>query len=196
VYSVADKYDASEFSLFYPDLLPIVLQQCEVSPAGIHGVDHWARVLENGLILSTQTGADRRIIELFAMFHDSKRMNDGPDLAHGFRGALFAQSLRGRYFELNDKDFHMLFEACRDHTMGHTKANITVQTCWDADRLDLARVGVVPNPKYLCTDAAKVSSLVTWATLRSLDRVMPVTLKKYGWSCPSTRNAQIELVSG
>ena len=28
-------------------------------------------------------------------------------------------------------------------------------TCWDPDRLDLGRVGITPNPRYLCTDAAK-----------------------------------------
>jgi hypothetical protein len=33
--------------------------------------------------------------------------------------------------------------------------DITVQTCWDADRLDLPRVGIQPLPQFLCTEAAK-----------------------------------------
>jgi uncharacterized protein len=30
-----------------------------------------------------------------------------------------------------------------------------VATCWDADRLDIGRVGIVPNSKYLFSDEAK-----------------------------------------
>jgi uncharacterized protein len=33
--------------------------------------------------------------------------------------------------------------------------DVTVMTCWDADRLDLGRVHMVPESQYLCTDAAK-----------------------------------------
>jgi uncharacterized protein len=33
--------------------------------------------------------------------------------------------------------------------------NITVQTCWDADRLDLGRVGIKPDPKRLFTEEGK-----------------------------------------
>jgi uncharacterized protein len=45
--------------------------------------------------------------------------------------------------------------------------NITVQTCWDADRLDLGRVGTTPDPRYLCTAAAKQSDIIEWALRRS-----------------------------
>jgi uncharacterized protein len=30
-----------------------------------------------------------------------------------------------------------------------------VQTCWDADRLDLGRVGIIPRPDRLCTEEAR-----------------------------------------
>ena len=38
----------------------------------------------------------------------------------------------------------MLEEACRLHTNGQREADVTIQTCWDADRLDLLRVGTHP----------------------------------------------------
>lgn len=47
-------------------------------------------------------------------------------------------------------------------------ADITVQTCWDADRLDLGRVGIRPDPDRLCTSAAKESDLLEWAYARSV----------------------------
>ena len=52
--------------------------------------------------------------------------------------------------------------------MGLTRGDITVITCWDADRLDLGRVRKRPNPKYLCTEFAKQKSTIEWAYKRSL----------------------------
>jgi uncharacterized protein len=43
---------------------------------GTHGVGHWARVLENGLRLADATGAVVGVVHLFAVFHDSRRVNE------------------------------------------------------------------------------------------------------------------------
>jgi uncharacterized protein len=56
-----------------------ILRGYELRPRGFHGVVHWARLLENGLKLAEATGADRTIVPLFALFHDSRRVNDGSD---------------------------------------------------------------------------------------------------------------------
>jgi uncharacterized protein len=45
--------------------------------------------------------------------------------------------------------------------------DVTVMTCWDADRLDLGRVGMVPEAQYLCTDAAKHDGVLKKANHRS-----------------------------
>ncbi len=29
----------------------------------------------------------------------------------------------------------------------------TIQSCWDADRLDLGRVGIIPNKRFLSDEA-------------------------------------------
>src|SRR5690606_2271394 len=117
--------------------------------AGYHGVTHWARVLENGTRLAAVTGAKLEVVQLFAVFHDSRRVNEGWDDHHGRRGAEFARQLRGEFFELPDDDVDLLTHACNHHTDGTTEGDITVQTCWDADRLDLGRVGIRPHPSYL-----------------------------------------------
>ncbi len=46
-------------------------------------------------------------------------------------------------------------------------------TCWDADRLDLGRVGIMPEPSRLCTAAAKRSDLLKWADGRACFGVVP-----------------------
>ena len=37
---------------------------------------------------------------------------------------------------------------------------IKVQTCWDADRLDLGRVGIYPDAQFLCTNTAKYPAFI------------------------------------
>lgn len=59
----------------------------------------------------------------------------------------------------------MLREACIGHSDGHIKAVPTVQACWDADRLDLGRVGIIPTARYLCTDVAREPTRIGPASL-------------------------------
>jgi uncharacterized protein len=158
------------------DLKPIVhaiLEHYALPWDGTHGIAHWARVLENGLRLALVTGANVDIVQLFAIFHDSRRANEGTDDGHGRRGADLAAQLRGDSFDLPDKDFDLLFHACVHHTDGLTEGDVTIQTCWDADRLDLGRVGICPQPKRLCTAAAKSPDILKWADGRGAFLVIP-----------------------
>lgn len=134
---------------------------------GIHGVGHWARVWENGMRLAAETGADGEVVGYFALFHDACRFGEGTDPDHGRRGAALAASWRGRHFEMDETAFGLLYTACAQHTDGLTAGDITVQTCWDADRLDLARVGIWPNPSLLCTPVAKRKEILAWASERA-----------------------------
>jgi uncharacterized protein len=135
---------------------------------GVHGIRHWTRVRENGHRLARHTGANKQVVELFAFLHDCCRENDRSDPGHGERAAEFAQALRGTLLHLSDDDFTLLFEAIRDHEAGRTRGDVTVLTCWDADRLDLGRVRKRPNPRYLGTEFARRKSTIEWAYKRSL----------------------------
>lgn len=135
---------------------------------GIHGVQHWGRVRTNALMLAHATGANARVAELFAIFHDSCRLNDGYDPAHGQRGAEKALALHGRYFDASSWELELLVEACIGHSDGGLDADVTVQVCWDADRLDLGRVGITPDPTRLCTPTAQSAKVIDWAYQRSI----------------------------
>jgi uncharacterized protein len=128
-----------------PIILHAVLEGYALPWGGDHGVAHWARVLENGLRLARETSADVEVVRLFAVLHDSRRVNEATDPEHGPRAAEFARSLRGRLFDLSDHEFHLLHRACAGHTHERTHPDVTIQTCWDADRLDLGRVGITPR---------------------------------------------------
>jgi uncharacterized protein len=152
-------------------LLETIRRDFALSLGGIHGEVHWARVRENGLHLARRTGADIEIVELFAYLHDSKRQNDGWDQDHGHRAAEFAKTLDGSMLELPARKLERLVYACAYHSDGMTEADITIQTCWDADRLDLGRIGVEPDPRRLCTPAAQDPDVIEWAFRRSQRQV-------------------------
>lgn len=134
------------------DLWPLVAGQFHSPGYSVHGPDHWRRVERNALLLATRTGADIAVVRLFALFHDSRRENDGWDDGHGARGAEYAATLRATAFDLSDEQFALLHEACVWHTEGEHHDDPTIATCWDADRLDLGRVDVIPDPKFMSTE--------------------------------------------
>ena len=151
------------------ELIRNIRRQYRLPWDGIHGVSHWARVRETGLRLAAPSGVSPAVVELFAVFHDACRLNNGRDPEHGRRGAELAAALRETLIHLADKEFSLLQTACIDHTKGLMAADITIQTCWDADRLDLGRVGIVPDPAWLCTYAARDPDLIRWTIERSRD---------------------------
>ena len=118
----------------------------------IHGIEHWHQVEYNGMMLALRTGADIDIVRLFAIFHDSKRFDDGHDPEHGERGAEFAKECReAKLFEIDDARFEKLYHACKFHTHERSNDDPTISTCYDADRLDLGRVGFPQDPEKVAT---------------------------------------------
>ncbi len=150
------------------DILQAIFEGYALSLDGEHGPRHWGRVLVNGRRLAEDTGTDLRVVEMFALFHDSRRKNEEIDNGHGKRGAKLAKTLHeAGALGLTDDQFDLLYNACAHHTGGKVKAHPTIQTCWDADRLDLGRVWITPKPRYLCTSAAKNPKMIEWAEERS-----------------------------
>jgi uncharacterized protein len=154
-------------------LIHRIISGYELPLDGVHGLSHWARVLETGLRLADETGANRRVVSLFAVFHDARRRNEEIDDGHGGRGATLARELRADWLEISDAEFALLETACIHHTDGTVDGDITVQTCWDADRLDLWRVYITPRDKYLCTPAARDHRIREWAQKRSVTNYTP-----------------------
>ena len=48
----------------------------------------------------------------------------------------------------------ILYKACAGHTGGRNPCCDTVACCWEADRLDLRRVDIVPDLQWFYSDAA------------------------------------------
>lgn len=125
----------------------------------VHGVEHWMQVEKNGILLAPQTGADITVVRLFAIFHDCRRLDDCYDGEHGLRGAEFAKKCREeKIFELDDVLFGKLYRACQLHTSTPRTGDATIDTCFDADRLDLGRVGFKLDAQKMATEwGAKIA---------------------------------------
>lgn len=123
----------------------------------IHGPSHWLIVSRNGIDLAGLTpGADPLVAYLFGLIHDAKRFDDGRDSEHGPRAAVFAQELHAEgLFRLEKERLDLLVTACDTHTTARTTLDPTLGVCYDADRLDLWRIGIEPHPNFLSTEAAK-----------------------------------------
>ena len=155
-------------SLITQRLIEFARSEFRLDWDGIHGAPHWSRVRHNGLLLAEHTGANTRVVENFAFIHDLGRENDHRDPGHGIRAAAIAESIAGDLIDLSEHELQLLKEACCGHSDGHIVADVTVMTCWDADRLDLGRVGIRPDPARLCNDAARHPKVLSEAYERSV----------------------------
>lgn len=121
----------------------------------LHGISHWDRVYDYGKQL-VAPGVDPLVVALFAYLHDSCRTGDGYDTSHGPRAAEWIDSLRETYLKpLSDEQIRLLKEACRLHTTTQKTGNPTVDACFDADRLDLWRADIIPDPEKMATEKGR-----------------------------------------
>ena len=147
--------DATDQVIDFANLWRVVSGQFPLGKDSDHGPEHWKRVEANGLLLAKETGADLTVVRLFALLHDSRRENEFTDPEHGRRGSSYARELRDIHFKINDTQFDLLETACTWHTETTHHRDPTIGTCWDADRLDLGRVGIIPDPRYMSTDLGR-----------------------------------------
>jgi uncharacterized protein len=134
-----------------------VIFNFQCSLASIHGPSHWKRVERNGLQIATDNGADQDVVKLFAVLHDARRFDDDEDIMHGDRAAKYAETMRaaGKLSDLDDGRFNLLQDALRRHAHGGITDSPTIGACWDADRQDLWRVGIIPATSLMSTDAGR-----------------------------------------
>ena len=157
-------------SVVTQDYIDFLAKNFRLSHNGHHGLEHWMRVLINGRLLAEGNGADIEVVEHFALLHDVMREDENIDLYHGPRAADFIKTITGQWVKLNEHQLYQLIQACSYHSVGRLDRDVTIQTCWDADRLDLGRVGITPKSLYLGSNLAKDQNFIEMAYMRSKKR--------------------------
>ena len=131
----------------------------------IHGLTHWKNVEKNGMLLARDNPeVNRRVVRLFAYLHDHQRTGDGYDNLHGPAAAEALIDISGSLLsDLSEDEFEMLYLACKIHTrQSYPTGNATIDCCLDADRLDLTRVGITPDPERMLTEKGKSLAEELW----------------------------------
>lgn len=138
-------------------LLAAVRERSTNLGSHVHGDVHWRTVGANGLwIADAVAGVDRTVVFLFALLHDAMRENDWKDPEHGKRAAVLAGDLHDEgLIAVSIALLDTLRYACHEHTNGLVSDDPTVGACWDADRLDLPRVGKTPLPELFSTHVGR-----------------------------------------
>lgn len=146
-----------QFEVLLNDVIDIATPHVVEHLSGVHGVRHWRTVRTNGLLLADATkGADHEVVEVFAAVHDSQRLNDWHDPAHGARACEAAMELLDRgAIDLRPKQMKKLLRAMLEHTHERRSKDPTIACCFDADRLDLGRCGTRPRRKFMSTAAGR-----------------------------------------
>jgi len=137
-----------------PKIVKLFEKDSPLFNSPFHGIYHWKTVERNGLYLAKFTGADLKVVSYFGYFHDCMRNNEDHDPKHGSRGAEYAK-VHKDLLDLTEEQLNKLCLACSGHTDGRWSSCVTITTCWDADRLDIGRVGIKPDSKYLFSEEAK-----------------------------------------
>ena len=137
-------------------ILPAIRKQFRLNWWGHHGVRHWARVRRNGRIIAQHIeGVDTQVTDLFAVLHDAGRVDEYDDPGHGWRVMAYLRKLHSETrLGLNPEQFHTLLIAIERHSdPSATPYNATMAACWNADRLDIGRVGLTPSKRFMCNEA-------------------------------------------
>ena len=166
------------------------VRRCNMDPYGLHGVAHWWRVRHNGLLVAEQTRISVSVVKLFALIHDAFREDDEEDPEHGPRASKWLRELRGErpticevvsqssrdaIMALSSQEFEALATACEFHSDPKFRPNCPcVATCLAADRLDLRRVGYIPDAERMF-----VGSHIT--TKAVIDAAMQRSLSGLSW---------------
>jgi uncharacterized protein len=111
-------------------------------PYSVHGPEHWHRVEAIGQELCKESRGDLEVVRLL-------------DPLHGPRAADILGEIVGELFTLEPDRLELLEYSIRHHTGGQISDDPTIGACWDADRLDIGRVGIIPRERYMSTAAGR-----------------------------------------
>ncbi len=124
-----------------------------------HDERHWQAVIATGVDLAhrmERSGADVQVAFLFGLLHDVADTYGRK--GHGAVAADYARALQAQgVLELEKHRLELLCDALTRHSDGLTSDDPTIGCCWDADRLQLTRVGAEVDDDLISTEQARHS---------------------------------------
>ncbi|MDT8284120.1 MAG: HD domain-containing protein [Thermovirgaceae bacterium] len=142
---------------------------CTCRGLGLHGISHLRRVAILSGRLAGAVGEDVESAVVMGFLHDCARRNDGTDLEHPHDSAVLARGLIERFFPHLDVD--RICDAIEGHADGEVTTDPLTACLWDADRLELKRIGRTIDLDLLSTKVAKRLARRRMSSLRTVRNV-------------------------
>ena len=126
---------------------------------------HSTRVEAFGLLLmQAYTFVDADVVKWFAYLHDFTKMK--MSVGHGESAADYIKTIRHTILsDLSDSQIVTLQMACALHMTTRETEDMTINVCFDADRLDIQRHGIATDPQKMATDLGKRLAKYGYASL-------------------------------
>lgn len=135
-----------------------------------HTKNHCARVLLLALLIGHKKNLsteEKNALAMAAVFHDSRRLDDGIDKGHGLRAAAYYKNFCIEHdLPFDEKTYYIIYYHDQDDSVGlaeikksttlHERAVSLYQIFKDADALDRFRLGPdALDEKFLRTEEAR-----------------------------------------
>lgn len=137
-----------------------------------YGYSHIGRMIENGLLLSDFSNANKNIVILFSIFHSITFINEEHDPDNGLRAASLLIEYKN-FLNISKEEFEELEESLLIFSTKNKTSNKNIQICLDSFYLDSMINGIYPNKDKMLTTYAKNAGIITWAMKRAMNNYCP-----------------------
>jgi len=123
------------------------------SASKLHGIDHLRQVAYLAGRFALITGASLKPTVIGGYLHDWARHDDYGGNEHAHKSAELAKRIIKKNWPNIDSE--KIIKAIYFHADGLVSNDPLIGSIWDADRITLTRLGIMPDPKLLSTKIAK-----------------------------------------
>ena len=131
---------------------------CACKGLGLHGMSHLRRVASTAGRIASLISEDVEAAVVTGFLHDCARTDDGGGTSHAHDSACVAKNILPTCYPHLDVD--RLCAGIAGHADGVVTDDLLIGSVWDADRLDLVRLGIEVDLGLLSTSVARRVAIV------------------------------------
>jgi len=147
------KMKKEEILLIAKETEDLLVPFCSCGSLGLHGLSHLRRVAILSGRLASATGEDVEAAVVMGFLHDGARTDDKGGNGHAHDSAVLARQLLKMFYPHLEAD--RICDAIARHADGEVTGDTLTACLWDADRLELKRIGRTIDLDLLSTRVAK-----------------------------------------
>jgi len=131
----------------------ICIAFCHSSETETHGLPHLRNVSYTAGRIASAVNEDIEAAVVAGFLHDCARQDDNGGREHAYESALMARGIIQEHYP--HLEVERLYACIALHADGKVTEDMLIGSVWDADRLDLARIGIEVREEFLSTLIAK-----------------------------------------